>query len=1081
MRGIAGRRLAAAIVLAMLAVCVYLASRWLAAKGLAWAANVTSIASFVLAAATPTVLLLGRMLGWLSGAPPVSKITLAEARASFADALAQQWKEEDQRRQVYDPSPLPVRWRPASGEAEPFTGIYATFTHTPAQRMVILGAAGAGKSVLAIKLVRDLLGSREPGDPVPVLLPAATWTRDCTLTEWITEQLVRSQPNLDVRITTGTREKVWLPRALAPGLIPVIDGLDELPQDRWTTVISEINAFGSDHPLVLTSRPEEYHAAVADRGISQAVAIELEPLEAPEIKKYLTEATDAPTERWRGVFDRLDAEPGGVLAQTLATPLMIWLARTVYQAGRSDPDELLDPVRLADREAMESHLLAALVPAAYAPRQTQTRPRAFRCTPEQATRWLGFLANRLNRSREQDIAWWQLSLAGRGLLIISMSVRAVLYTCIFWQVSVWALTRRGYWRDGAYIGHGHYENLLLAGPLGRAVRPLLNTGILWLARHTKLNVKQLSADIDGILRGVAHLGLFPFACIAAGCGALVGVLSLFERSTPAPQTLRMSWRKLWWLLAPVPWLAVLGFVWWDSLVHHQTPLAVLRSPAGWPVLLWLGLSLTWQVAQSLKTPIEVAARADPVGLLRADRRAYLAVGIAAAAISTAQTWLWAGGVFAIAYGIRFALGLVVVLLLGATVRATDGAWVCYIDARLRLAALRGLPWRTISFLDDAHRRGVLRQTGAVYQFRHIRLQQQLAGGYSPWPRPVVPGAAWTGRQLTRLRSFFPLLVAEPVSGAPGADADVTEYTATLEGNRRRSAQAVVLLLQVLIMVAMFFIALFVLPGWIAALIVIADVLLIPTVILAADKINASACLPVDRGSVHVAPGSVEVTQGPYRIRLTPDDVECIAVRPLRNSWFCYAVQAKLRPGTVRSGQGPRDWFPLFWTPRYTTRVPRGLVSALATFAGDRLDHQLDDWQSRQAVVDYEASGTVEVKAKRLPSGPWSFRVRADAIEVTRAGATIRLSSGDIESIEFRSIWGHSSLQCAVYARLRPGAAERLHVTDGWYPLYWTPDFSTTIPPGLLVTLGVFAPERLVGSLKRKSARALARAPVYRGS
>jgi hypothetical protein len=33
---------------------------------------------------------------------------------------------------------------------------------------------------------------------VPVLLPAASWTRDCTMTEWITEQIVRSQPSLNV-------------------------------------------------------------------------------------------------------------------------------------------------------------------------------------------------------------------------------------------------------------------------------------------------------------------------------------------------------------------------------------------------------------------------------------------------------------------------------------------------------------------------------------------------------------------------------------------------------------------------------------------------------------------------------------------------------------------------------------------------------------------------------------------------------------------------------------------------------------------------------------------------------------------
>jgi hypothetical protein len=32
----------------------------------------------------------------------------------------------------------------------------------------------------------------------------------------------------------------------------------------------------------------------------------------------------------------------------------------------------------------------------------------------------------------------------------------------------------------------------------------------------------------------------------------------------------------------------------------------------------------------------------------------------------------------------------------------------------------------MDFLSDAHRRGVLRQVGAVYQFRHIELQHRLA-------------------------------------------------------------------------------------------------------------------------------------------------------------------------------------------------------------------------------------------------------------------------------------------------------------------------------------------------------------------
>jgi hypothetical protein len=55
---------------------------------------------------------------------------------------------------------------------------------------------------------------------------------------------------------------------------------------------------------------------------------------------------------------------------------------------------------------------------------------------------------------------------------------------------------------------------------------------------------------------------------------------------------------------------------------------------------------------------------------------------------------------------------------------TWGRWFVLVRVALPLAGR--LPWRLLVFLDDAHRRGVLRQSGAVYQFRHSRLQQRLA-------------------------------------------------------------------------------------------------------------------------------------------------------------------------------------------------------------------------------------------------------------------------------------------------------------------------------------------------------------------
>lgn len=1123
--------------LGMLAVCGFVASRWLAHKGLAWAANATTIAAFVLAIATVAVPLLGKLLGKLSGAPPLARMTLPEARADYADALAKQWAREDQLRRVYDPWPLPVRWRRADGQAQQFADISDTFAHLPAQRMVILGPAGAGKSVLAIKLVRDLLASRKPGDRVPVLLSAATWTRDCTLTEWVTEELLKSNPSLDVRIRTGTGTKVWLPKALAEsGLIPVIDGLDELPPDRWATVIAEVNAFGSDYPLVLTSRPAEFYAATASRTMSQAAVIELEPLAVPEIKRYLSEATDAPAERWERVLSVLDAEPDGVLARTLATPLMIWLARTVYQTGDSRPDELLDPVKIADRAAMEAHLVAAFVPAAYAERQTQARPGAFRCSPAQAERWLRFLAGRLDATDSQEIAWWRLPLAGRALLPVSMALRAVLNTCILWEVAVWALTRRGYWRDGTYVGHGHLQDLLLAGPLGRAVRPLTNAVARWLAVSVLKykSVSHLSGDIDNRLRYLAHLGLFSVALIAAVLGIGAGIISMFSRATPAPRTLRVTWRKvLWGLFFPLSWCAALAFLGWTASVHDQSFAAALRTEAGWSALLWLALSLARQVALSLKTPIEVATRTDPAGLLRADRRAYLA-NITAMTAGFGAAWLWAGGTIAIADGLDSARAVLVLLVLGGGA----SAWARYVDARLRLAALRRLPWRAISFLDDAHRRGVLRQTGAVYQFRHIRLQEQLAAGYSPWPRPVVSVMSLAGRCVTWMWPFLPALIAALPSPAPPREkASASGYATTLKGHSHQEGQRVGLLLPVLGVAALTIAAFALWPGWIIVLVVIADLPLAALGVMAFDQVKAADFLPSVTQSVHVAPDAVEIIRGLRVIRLTADDIERIAVRPIGNCWFSYAVYAKVRPAAFPPEAGPQDyWLPLFWTPAYTSRVPPALISALAAFGGERLDHRLSGWIARLAVVEYEAGGTVEVKGfsaalgrylaglfaalavtavsvlndvnalealayladlillgtcayqlslyrvrARLPPGPWSFRVAPDGVEITQARRVIRLSAADIETIEFRSIRGKST-HIAVFVQLRPGAAAGAQVKDDSFPVYWTSQFDFAVPAGLLMALAVSAPGRLSGLLKQKAERAMsARPPVYRGA
>src|SRR5262249_41260333 len=81
-------------------------------------------------------------------------------------------------------------------------------------------------------------------------------------------------------------------------------------------------------------------------------------------------------------------------------------------------------------------------------------------------------------------------------------------------------------------------------------------------------------------------------------------------------------------------------------------------------------------------------------------------------------------------GFWFALGVFGAVLLGA-----GSPWVPYTVARLWIALWGHLPWRLMRFLDDAHDRGILRQAGAVYQFRHARLQEHLAGEWAHFGPP----------------------------------------------------------------------------------------------------------------------------------------------------------------------------------------------------------------------------------------------------------------------------------------------------------------------------------------------------------
>jgi hypothetical protein len=740
-------------------------------KGLSWAVSFSAIAGFVFAGLALAGPVVKKLVRWGLGHVPGSRPDIRKVRDDLARSLRQQWADSERLHQVNDPRPLPVRWEvtqtsrdtapaaagtlPATSAQEPSAGacgqfddIAAAFRGISAHRLIILGGPGAGKSILVTKLAHDLLSARRPGTLVPVIMPAISWDTGTSLSSWIARQLGRDHPGLNTVVRTATGAATPLADLVAAdGVLPIIDGLDELPAPQRSQAVTQINAAGSDIPLVVTSRPDEYLAAIiaAGRPVSRAEVVELLPLQVAEVKAYLGEATAAGTAgRWDPAFDQLDAEPDGPLIQVLSTPLMIWLARTVYDSGDSTPAELADRGRLASQQAIEQHLLDRLVPAVYARSAHHPRRHGFRCTARQAERWLSFLAAHVREEGSADIAWWRLPRAARFWLPAGTAIRAALLWGLAWYLIVWAMSVFGSWRHGRYTLHSGLRAMLFGGPAGRLAWPAAS---------------KLGHAVSGSLRHWLHQELprgaslwqsaspfFPWHSFALSelivvlLAAFFGTTLIGEGNTGTgpwqPRILRIKPARTAGetviaivSLGLVDCLLIAGLLYFFAAPQRALTVTSFFSQwQTWQAMFLLSLFGLATVPQSFKAPLDVSQSLGPSVTLRRDRQADVTVTMLSGASFALVVWLWTGPVGAIAYGVYAAAATVLRLLLGSI---DDVASQRYTSTRFWLACNRRLPWRLMAFLSDARTRGVLRQVGDVYQFRHPRLQECLAAKRPP--------------------------------------------------------------------------------------------------------------------------------------------------------------------------------------------------------------------------------------------------------------------------------------------------------------------------------------------------------------
>ncbi len=430
---------------------------------------------------------------------------MAQVADQLAVAVGAQWNAEATVRRLNDPYPLPVSWAAADASLTdswnslvklavsgagwpppPPTATWATsqddlageggelvevLDKIPTGRLVVLGEPGAGKTMLMVRLVLDLLARRASGGPVPILASVASWNpAEQDLRDWLVGQLMIDHPALASPPPADTDEPTQAAALLAAGLIlPVLDGLDEISAEARGPAISRINdALRPGERLAVTCRTQPYLDAIRpENGIEvtlrAAAAVELQPLDADAVRDYLVEDASGPVTkaRWRPILDVLGTEtPAG---QALGTPLMVSLARAIYNprpgevAGHlRDPAELCSP-NLADQKAVGSLLFDAFIPAAY---RDYT---AGRWKEQDAERWLVFLARHLERTTGgPDLAWWQLSLAVSGFALSTGIMCGVAFGVVFAVIAQirLALRRQLPWPLMDFLADAHQRGVL---------------------------------------------------------------------------------------------------------------------------------------------------------------------------------------------------------------------------------------------------------------------------------------------------------------------------------------------------------------------------------------------------------------------------------------------------------------------------------------------------------------------------------------------------------------------------------------------------------------------------------------------
>ena len=564
-------------------------------------------------------------------------------------------------------------------------GVNKQFNRLEPRRLIILGPAGSGKTLVAIELALGLLEqltSRRDNSPVAIPLSIGGWDGEMPLDDWLAHRLI-----VDYRVRT----KVARSLVQKGRILPVLDGLDEMGResDDWKPNISGALRKLSGSPVMLRATKrgpviltclDDFYENIAthspeDDTLLEAAVIRINPVSPKDVARFLASrfrTSPRLNPLSNSAFDAQLQDRESPLATALGSPLILALAVSVFRA------ELMQPAHLAsldNPDDIASHLLGLFIPAVsrLVPRDVRAKsqieklrkglydtdaPGVKYYDSNQVQWWLTtlavFLRDNPNSGNEiSPIRLWKV--AGTG-------VPRIIHTAISLPMGICVGLL------GAEFAGGTGGLIITIMVLLLGIRFGVIAGTRLDQKPSRFNVRQLftkkGAWLWIIAAGIGTIGAIagyidsgPAAAVSSGTGAALAGLVLVGLNRGISRDV-------------LPWEILNNDLLFGLILGLAPAIA-----AGFPKGLNGGLTAKLQLNALLTVPGSTC----------------LAIGI----------------------------GLLGGIALGSR------SWLRHAIAITLVAPTGQLPWRSQHFLEWAYLAGLLRVSGISYQFRHDRLYRWL--------------------------------------------------------------------------------------------------------------------------------------------------------------------------------------------------------------------------------------------------------------------------------------------------------------------------------------------------------------------